>query len=258
MFDTLVESTARGTSLRAPLFLVGTAAVWVSTFVAVIVVGIFVYDARVSAESDSLKITAIVPPAAAPSPAQTHQTLQRQAPVARGFQAVRRPPDHISAPLPPRPVAFSVGPGITTGTGNPFEDGTNNGPASDDPGAGGDFVAGSHNPPPPIPDPLPVEERKPIPPKVLKVSDLRAGHVVRRVEPPYPPLARTTGIEGTVIVEVTVAENGSVVATRVISGHPMLRLASESAARQWTFTPTVLSGTPVKVVGTITFNFRKS
>jgi hypothetical protein len=41
----------------------------------------------------------------------------------------------------------------------------------------------------------------------------------------------------------------------VLSGHALLRSAAEQAAKQWVFTPTLLSGEPVKVIGTITFNF---
>jgi protein TonB len=90
------------------------------------------------------------------------------------------------------------------------------------------------------------------------VSDLRAGRAIRRVEPSYPQIAKNAGVEGTVIIEVTVDENGHVVTTRIVSGNPMLSGAAQAAARQWTFSPTVLGGTPVKVVGTITFNFRRS
>jgi len=39
--------------------------------------------------------------------------------------------------------------------------------------------------------------------------------------------------------------------------HPLLRDAPVEAARGWVFTPTVIQGFPVKVIGTITFNFRK-
>jgi protein TonB len=40
-----------------------------------------------------------------------------------------------------------------------------------------------------------------------------------------------------------------------VSGHPLLRDPAVNAARGWRFKPTLLSGQPVKVVGTITFNF---
>jgi protein TonB len=58
-----------------------------------------------------------------------------------------------------------------------------------------------------------------------------------------------------VVVEVTVDEQGNVMSARAISGHPLLKEAAVAAARGWRFTPTLLTGTPVKVIGTITFNF---
>ena len=81
------------------------------------------------------------------------------------------------------------------------------------------------------------------------------GSATRRVEPSYPPLAKTARVSGAVVVEVTVDEAGNVISARAISGHPLLKPAAEAAARGWKFTPTQLSGVPVKVIGTITFNF---
>lgn len=71
-------------------------------------------------------------------------------------------------------------------------------------------------------------------------------------------MAKAANIEGSVIVEVTVSEKGQVISARVLSGHPLLREAAVSAARQWVFSPTLLSRVPVKVVGSITFNFKRA
>ncbi|HSO73526.1 MAG TPA: energy transducer TonB, partial [Blastocatellia bacterium] len=76
-----------------------------------------------------------------------------------------------------------------------------------------------------------------------------------RVEPTYPPLAKAARVSGSVVVEVTVDEAGGVISARAMSGHPLLKEAAVSAARGWRFSPTQLSGVPVKVIGTITFNF---
>ena len=74
-------------------------------------------------------------------------------------------------------------------------------------------------------------------------------------EPPYPPLARAARASGKVVVEVVVDERGRVTAATTKSGHPLLRAAAESAARQARFSPTRLSGKAVKVRGTLTYNF---
>jgi TonB family protein len=88
------------------------------------------------------------------------------------------------------------------------------------------------------------------------VSRVLTGIATQRVEPPYPPLAIASHVTGDVVVEVTVSETGQVIASRVLSGHLLLRTAAEAAARRWRFTPTMLGGVPVKVVGTIAFSFK--
>jgi protein TonB len=68
-------------------------------------------------------------------------------------------------------------------------------------------------------------------------------------------LAEAAQVSGPVVVEITVDEEGNVISARAVSGHPLLRDAAVEAARQWNFTPTTLQGEPVKVIGTLTFNF---
>jgi protein TonB len=81
------------------------------------------------------------------------------------------------------------------------------------------------------------------------------GEATRRVTPTYPALARAARVSGAVVVEITIDENGNVISARPISGHPLLKDAATQAARGWKFNPTKLSGQPVKVIGTIQFNF---
>jgi TonB family protein len=54
---------------------------------------------------------------------------------------------------------------------------------------------------------------------------------------------------------VTVDETGKVISATASSGPPALRDAAVAAARQARFSPTKLSGAPVKVVGLINYNF---
>lgn len=91
-----------------------------------------------------------------------------------------------------------------------------------------------------------------------KVTDgVLAGKALSRPQPEYPKMARAAGVDGEVVVEVIVSETGVIESARVISGHPLLRENALAAAKKWVFEPTILDGVPVKVVGTITFNFRK-
>jgi TonB family protein len=73
---------------------------------------------------------------------------------------------------------------------------------------------------------------------------------VRRVEPVYPPIAKSARLEGAVIVLVTIDNEGNVLSAEALSGHPLLRDAAITAARQWKFKPA-----GIRVQGTITFNF---
>ena len=84
-----------------------------------------------------------------------------------------------------------------------------------------------------------------------------AGRALARPQPEYPAMARAAGVDGTVIVEVLVNETGAVESARAISGHPLLRTAAVEAAKNWVFDPTLLDSVPVKVLGTISFNFKK-
>ena len=63
---------------------------------------------------------------------------------------------------------------------------------------------------------------------------------------------------GVVLVAVLVDEQGSVVEARAISGPAHLHTAAVNAARLARFSPTLLMGEPVRVSGTLSYNFSKS
>jgi TonB family protein len=90
---------------------------------------------------------------------------------------------------------------------------------------------------------------------VRRSGGVLAGSATHREEPAYPEEAKRLRVSGTVLVEVTVDETGKVIQSRVLCGDVLLSYSAEQAARKWQFTPTLLDGAPVKVVGTITFNF---
>ena len=81
------------------------------------------------------------------------------------------------------------------------------------------------------------------------------GKAISLPKPDYPPDARAAGTEGVVVIQVTVDEQGNVTEAHVISGPKQLQDVSVSAALQAKFSPTLLSGEPVKVVGVLVYNF---
>ena len=61
--------------------------------------------------------------------------------------------------------------------------------------------------------------------------------------------------QGVVTVEVILDESGKVVSAKAKDGPAILRDAAEQAAQKARFTPTKLSGQPVKVSGVIQYKF---
>jgi TonB family protein len=81
------------------------------------------------------------------------------------------------------------------------------------------------------------------------------GRAITLPRPEYPTAAREAKASGSVTVEVTIDEEGNVVAARSVSGHPLLQAAAVTAARQAKFSPTKLSGQAAKVNGVLVYTF---
>ncbi len=81
------------------------------------------------------------------------------------------------------------------------------------------------------------------------------GRAVSLPTPTYPPAAKAVRAEGTVTVKVQIGPEGNVIYASAISGHPLLRAASEAAAREAKFLPTLVEGKPVTVAGVLTYQF---
>ena len=81
--------------------------------------------------------------------------------------------------------------------------------------------------------------------------------VVVVVNPKYPDTAKQAKVEGTVVVRVRVDEEGKVYEAVTCScGPELLRQVSVDAANQTRFSPTLLSGKPVKVTGILVYVFK--
>ena len=106
-----------------------------------------------------------------------------------------------------------------------------------------------------IADEPPPPEAKPTPPRAPISGGVLNGKAISLPKPAYPPIARAAHASGTVVVQVLIDENGNVVSARAVSGHPLLQAVAVGAARQAKFSPTKLSGQPVKVTGVIQYNF---
>jgi TonB family protein len=93
--------------------------------------------------------------------------------------------------------------------------------------------------------------------KVVELSPAAAeGSLLHRVEPQYPEDARQQQIQGPVVLEVHIADNGAVQDVQVVSGAPQLAQASSDAVKQWRFKPRVVNGHPAEMQTKVTLNFR--
>src|SRR5215217_6099142 len=259
MFDNLVESSShRDDIARKGSFIGITALIYGVLLVAFFVAGIYWYDARLG--DMELELTTLVAPVPVPQaerqpekqqeakPQKVEQNVDIRKELVADVAESRLPPKEISAKASDVPP---VRRGVTTMIGS--ADSNAQAPMPSGPGAGNVVSAPARvqiadEPPPP-------EAPKPTPPRAPISGGVLNGKAISLPKPAYPPIARAAHASGTVVVQVTIDENGNVIAAHAVSGHPLLQGAAVGAARQARFSPTKLSGQPVKVTGVIQYNF---
>lgn len=259
MFDNLVESSSHKDDIQRKGSFIGiTALIYGVLLLTFFVAGIYWYDARLG--DMELELTTLVAPVPVPQqqkepdkpqeakPQKVEQNVDVRKELIADVAESRLPPKEISAKASDVPP---VRRGVTTVIGNESSNAQNAMPAG--PGAGTVVTAPAKvqiadEPPPP-------EAPKPTPPRAPISGGVLNGKAISLPKPAYPPIARAAHAAGTVVVQVTIDENGSVIAAHAVSGHPLLQSAAVGAARQARFSPTKLSGQPVKVTGVIQYNF---
>ena len=82
------------------------------------------------------------------------------------------------------------------------------------------------------------------------------GILIHKVDPAYPPQGLVERLAGAVILEATIAEDGSVSKVTTVSGPPVLASAAAAAVSHWRYSPWMLSGKPVEVRKQITIVFK--
>ena len=259
MFDNLVESSSHKDDITRKGSFVGiTALIYAVLLVTFFVAGIYWYDARLG--DMELELTTLVAPVPVPQqqkepekqaeakPQKVEQNVDIRKELVASVDESRLPPKEISAKASDVPP---VRRGVTTVIGS--SDSNAAAPMPAGPGTGNVTTAPARvqiadEPPPP-------EAPRPTPPRAPISGGVLNGKAISLPKPAYPPIARAAHASGTVVVQVTIDENGSVIAAHAVSGHPLLQGAAVGAARQARFSPTKLSGQPVKVTGVIQYNF---
>jgi TonB family protein len=92
-------------------------------------------------------------------------------------------------------------------------------------------------------------------PKQISGTVLKS-RLIKQVTPEYPEAARREGVQGVVILVITVDEEGNVEEIKIARKvHPLLDEAAIAAVKQWKYSPTLLNGEPIPVTATVTVNF---
>jgi TonB family protein len=112
------------------------------------------------------------------------------------------------------------------------------------------MVAAPHPAPPP-----PVRTPQEPTDQIRVGGKVQAANLIKKVTPPYPPLAKQARIQGTVRFSATIGKDGTVTSLQLISGHPLLAPAAQEAVKQWIYKPTLMNGQPVQVLTQIDVNF---
>jgi len=258
MFEHLVESGSHSEDLkRKGSFLAGFVILYVVLIFTGLIVGILLAPAYI--DQQTLELTALIAPVPVPAANQPKQEAKPEKVELSKNVDVRKEliADVSRADLVPKEISAKASdiPPVRKGVVTMVGSGNSNAVNPIAPGAGtGQIISAptrvetNDEPPPPKPTPAPTP-RAPISGGVLN------GKAVRLVTPPYPAIARSAHASGAVQVQVLIDENGNVVSAHAVSGHPLLQAAAVAAARASKFTPTKLSGQPVKVNGVIIYNF---
>ena len=81
---------------------------------------------------------------------------------------------------------------------------------------------------------------------------------LKHVNPAYPPSAQAAGERGVVIVDARIDADGRIRFARIVQSVPAFDQAALDAVLQWEFTPTLMDGSPIPVLLTVTIQFTLS
>lgn len=91
----------------------------------------------------------------------------------------------------------------------------------------------------------------PPPPPIRVGGNVQQANIVSKPVPVYPAEAKAAHIQGTVTLDVEIAEDGTVRAITSAQGPQELIQSAVDAVKQWVYKPTLLNGQPVAVVTTV-------
>jgi protein TonB len=92
--------------------------------------------------------------------------------------------------------------------------------------------------------------------KVVRISQLDAPKLLRRVAPAYPELAIASHVSAVVTLDAEIDTRGRVRNVSVVAGNPLFDAAAIEAVRQWIYKPLLLNGEPTGFILNVTIAFQ--
>ncbi|HEY1471185.1 MAG TPA: TonB family protein [Candidatus Acidoferrum sp.] len=235
MFEEMVVSSAKGKKTNKPWTVVISMVLQIAFLALLILIPLIYTEALPKTLMSSILLAPPPPPPPPPPPAAVQVVHVK--PVAHLMEAGKL----VAPKAIPKDIKIikeeeappDVGAGMVGGVPGGVAGGSMGGVIGGVIGGAGTAAA----PPPP----------KVTPKRITVGGNVQAAHLVNRVQPVYPPLARQTRISGTVKLHAIIGKNGAVEQLQVVSGHPLLVQSALDAVKQWRYQPTLLNGEPVEV-----------
>jgi TonB family protein len=94
------------------------------------------------------------------------------------------------------------------------------------------------------------------PPAAIRIGgNAQAAKLVEKPQAVYPPEAMAARIQGIVHLNVVIGQDGRVENATLQSGHPLLVPAAVEAVGRYRYQPTLMNGTPIKVISQVDVPF---
>jgi len=195
----------------------------------------------------NLQLTYLVAPSppAPPSPPPVAAAVQKLVP----RKAAPLVPSRLVAPsVIPRQIAMLHEPPAAPDVSGGVIGGIPGGASG---GVLGGIIGGTPMPPPVA---APVQEKKAK--EILRPGgDVKLPQKIYAPPPVYPALAKAAHVQGTVLIDAVIDEQGNIVNAKVVEGPALLVPEAMRTVMLWKYEPTYLNGVPYPIRMTITVNF---
>ena len=243
MFETIVKQSAGNPRARWTTVVI-SASIHGAVLLAVVLTTLYATGTLPEPESVMVFVASAPAPPPPPAPVVAEPAPKPAAkPAVRNVEPVRMAPvEAVPVAAAPLEAPSGIAPetGLEGGRATTVEAGFESGVAG---AVSGGIIGGFDAELPPPSEPVRVG------------GSVKTPRLLVRVPPDYPAMAASAQMEGRVILEATVDEEGSVDDVRVLRSHAIFDDAAVEALKQWRYEPLVFNGRPVPFVLTVTLSF---